>query len=896
MVPISILTTKLYIPIPPPGLVARPRLIKILDEGSRCKLTLVSAPAGFGKTTIISDWIQKSNQAAAWISLDDGDNIPARFLSYLITAIQQIDADFGNDILAVVQATEISQLEPLLTLFINQVSSIQNDFVLVFDDYHLISNQLIHEAIEFILEYLPQNMHVVIISRVDLPFSISRLRVGGRLTELRSRDLRFTEGEINSFLNIGLGFDLTAEDIKALETRTEGWIASLQLAMLSLQGREDKSEFISEFSGNHHHVIDYLVDEVMSRQPERIQQFLFQTSILDRFSASICDFVLELSNSNDIIQQLEEGNLFLIPLDSEHIWYRYHHLFADFLRQYLKEKQPASIPELHKRASIWFQQQELFIEAIDHSLSGEDYQRAAQLVESIGPEMMMKSEFDQLTGWLDKLPEDLVNSWPWLCIIRAWICDRWAQFDLGEQYLKNAEAALEDNGNLVRDEAENIIRGQISAIRALYSLKKGNISRSIEYSEQALEYLPMNYFNRGVASFSLGWARKAQGDLSGAIQAYEEGRKSSLAAGNRILAQVIILDIGKIQALQGDLHQAAETMREAISFKYEKSEISIPYASSASISLGKILTEWNELGTAVTHFQEGIEIGVASRVVDAVAVGYASVALAYLAQGDLDAANQACKKAEKMVRDLPDLEAETLAITLDSRVRLLLAQNKLAEAVKFVQERGLSIDAEIKSFIGIEQLVLARVLIHSGQKNPAPRKLSDANKLLTKNLGMAKSAGYINQVIKTLVLKTLAYEAQGRNDQALDSLEEALIMAEPEGYLRTFIDEGDPMKKLLTQISPSSQVAEYSRNLLSAFNSISSENNLQTAQQLLDPLSVRELEVLKLLATELSGPEIADDLMVSLNTFRTHTKNIYHKLGVNNRRMAVSQAEKLNLI
>jgi len=867
-----------------------------LNEGGGRKLTLVSAPAGFGKTTMVAEWIQGNEMPAAWVSLDEGDNVLARFITYLITAIQQIESEFGADILAVVQATEHPPLESLLTMFVNQVAAIQNEFILVLDDYHLISNEAIHDALEFLLEHLPHNMHLVMIGRVDPPFSLSRLRVGGQLTELRSNDLRFTASEIAAFLNEIMGFELTNGDIKALETRTEGWIASLQLAALSLQGREDKREFIAAFSGSHHYVIDYLVDEVMSRQPIEIQKFLYRTSILERFCAALSDAMLEITSSKEVIQQLEVANLFLIPLDDERKWYRYHHLFADFLRQYLSETEPEDVPALHRRTSNWLEQNNLFPEAINHAIVGEDFKHAAQMIENIGPDMMMKSEFDQLTRWLDSMPQNFVENWPWLCIIRAWIYDRWAQFDLGEQYLKHAETALENTASETPEDAEKIIRGQIAAIRALYTLKKGQIPQSIEYSNQALDYLPGDYFNRGVASFSLGWAKKAQGDLSGSIQAYEEGRKSSLAAGNQILAQVIILDIGKIQSLQGHIYQAAESFREAIQFKYDKSEIKIPYASSASVSLANILREWNELDAALGYLQEGIEIGITSKIVDAITAGYASLALLYLAQGDLEAAIQACENAERMVKDIPDLEAETLSKTLDSRVRLLLAQNQVTEAARYVQEKGLRVDAEINYFFEFEHIVLARVLIHSGRENSVSQDLPNAHKLLGKILEMTKSAGYISQVIETLVLQALAFEAQGKYDQALNSLEEALTLAEPDGYVRTFIDEGEPMKKLLCLAASRGIYKIYVNKLMDAFEPSELKEQPITPQQLLDPLSERELEVLKMLATELSGPEIARELMVSLNTSRTHTKNIYTKLGVNNRRSAVSRAEELKLL
>jgi len=890
-----LLTTKLYIHPPRSNLVPRPRLMERLNAGQSGKLTLISAPAGFGKTTLLAEWISINDKSFVWLSLEDDDNNIKRFFTYLVAALQQIDEAIGDGILALLDAPGDPPIETLNTLLINNIISLEIEFCLVLDDYHLITNQTIHKAINFLLEHLPPNAHIVISGRVDPPITISRLRARDQITEVRPNDLRFVESEAITFLNERSGLDLSPEDLSALLSRTEGWITGLQLAALSMQDRQDKHEFVTAFSGSHHYIIDYLLDEVMARQSQEVRTFLYRTSILNRFCAPLSDAVLEISDSRRIIHAIDEANLFIVPLDDERQWYRYHHLFAEFLNQRLQEREPEKVPELHRRASDWMEHNDLIVEAINHSLVGEDYGRAAQLVESIGPNMMMQSEFDQLGNWLDAMPKELVENWPWLCIIRAWMYDRWAQFELGEHYLQCAEAAVNSTHSPASGEDEKIIRGQISAIRALYALKKAQIPESIEFSNQALNFLPKDYFNRGVAYLSLGWAKKVQGDLSGAIQAYDKGRRASLAAGNQILAQVSILEIGKTQSLQGHLRQAAETFREAIGFTYEKSEIKIPYAGPASISLANILREWDELDAAMRLLEEGIEIGLASKIVDAVAVGYASMALVALAQGDLEAAVQATKKTERMVKDIPDLEPETLAKTLDSRVRLSISQNKLTEAAGYIQERGLSVDTNIKYIGDYEHIILARVLIHSGRENSPAQDVSDANKLLKEILKMASSTGYFNLRIEALALQAMAYDVQGQHDRALNSLEEALSLAEPEGYIRTFLDEGEPMKVLLHNAS-SRQISEaYVSKLLAAFEPDKIKIKA-ISQSLVEPLSKRENEVLHLLSTELTGPEIAQELSISLNTMRTHTKNIYSKLDANNRRAAVSRAEQLNLL
>jgi LuxR family maltose regulon positive regulatory protein len=895
-VPTSLITTKLYIPPPQPNLVQRPHLNKKLKDGETRKLTLISAPAGFGKTTTVAEWIQKNNQHAAWISLDDGDNVLSRFMTYLITAIQRIDSDFGADILTVVQATEHPHLESLLTMFVNQIAEIQNEFILVLDDYHLISTQSIHDAVEFLLGHLPQNMHLVMIGRVDPPFSLSRLRVGGQLTELRSNDLRFTKGEITEFLNKIMGFDLTDGDIRALEIRTEGWVASLQLAALSLQNREDKREFIAAFSGSHHYIIDYLIDEVMSGQADEIQKFLCQTSILERFCASLSDEVLAITNSKNIIQQLEDANLFLIPLDDERHWFRYHHLFSDFLSQHLSEREPENVLPLHRSASHWFEQNNLFPEAINHALVGEDFEQAAQMVESIGPDMMMQSEFDQLTIWLDAMPPDLVNTWPWLCIIRAWMCQRWARVDEGERYLQAAEQALSNGSTPEPMGGEKVIRGQVAAIRALFALVRAQIPQSMEYANQALEYLPQDHFNRAVAADALGIAKRAIGEFDEAIKIFKKARKDSLEVGNRILAQAIMLELGRVQTLQGHLAQAAETFREAIHLEYQKTQIKIPYASSAIVYLADFLREWDDLEAAIAHLDEGIRIGQPAKMVDAVISSYALLTRVYLSLGDMGEAIKSYQTAERMARDTPGLESETKAILIESKVWLLLSQNKNLEAARFMDECGLDVTDEITFFNGFGHKTLARVLISSSRENPKEKYLSDAHSLITQMLDIAKPVGCMREVIELLVLQALAYQEQGLHDRALGSLEEALTLAEPEGYARTFIDEGEPMKTILKQAASRGIAEDYVNKLLVAFAPLEVRMESGATQPLLDPLSERELEVLRMLITELTGPEIARELMVSLNTLRTHTKNIYTKLDVNNRRAAVYRAQELKLL
>jgi LuxR family maltose regulon positive regulatory protein len=867
-----------------------------MDAGLEQSLVLVLAPAGFGKSTLLSEWAAEKGSNVAWLSIDEADNDFKRFFSYLIFAVQQVNETLGQDVLPVLQASDYPQTEHLLTILINELAEDDEDIVLVLDDYHLIHNQGIHEIVQFLIEYAPPNLHLIIASRVTPPVPLTRLRARGQVAEIRSHDLRFNNEEARAYLNHHMGLDLSSEDVASLQRRTEGWITGLHLAALTMKDRDDKHAFVTHFSGSHHYIIDYLVSEVLSRQPEGTQTFLTQTSILDRFCAPLCDAVTNGSDSEESILHLQSTHLFLIPLDDERNWYRYHHLFADFLNQRLTEREPQLVPELHRRASTWLVENGLVPEAVSHSLAGEDFEAAAEMIEHIGPEMMMSNEFDQLSRWLKVMPETIVENWPWLCIIWAWMYDRWGQFENGERYLRHAERALDQVSTVVSQDEERIVRGQISAIRALYAIKRADIERSIEYSRQALGFLPDGYFNRGVASFSLGWARMLLGDLSGALEALDEGYDASVEANNRMLAQVIVFEMGNIQFLQGHLHRAVEKYREAIEYRYGKGQIRMPYASSASMNLALILLEWNKVDEALVHLGEGFEIGVASKVVDAVAIGHATNVMVQLARGDHESAKEACDQAERMRGEIPNLEPITLTRTLKSRVRCLLAKGDLNEALQAVRDSGLTIEDEIEYFSEFRQMILARVLIRSGRENSSVQDLADAHTVLQKILAKTGQAGFTHHRIEALILQALAFEAEEEHDQAVASLAEALELAEPEGYLRIFLDEGERMRTLLRQVDLHGKARTYVQELLAAFDADQGEGRRSPTQQLSEPLSKRELEVLRMLQSDLTGPEIAQELVISLNTLRTHTKNIYAKLVVNNRRAAVGKAREIDLI
>lgn len=893
----QLLTTKFFIPPVRPDLVSRHKLIERLNEGITRKLILVCAPAGFGKTTLVSNWVKTISLPVTWVSLDKGDNDRASFLNYLVTALQTIDKGIFENVQAMLLSPQPPPIESILTELINGVATLSQDFVLVLDDYQVIEDRSIDEALTFLLDHLPPVMHLVIISRSDPILPMSRLRARSQMIELRTEDLRFSKQEATDFLNRVMELALSEEDIASLETRTEGWIAGLQLAAISMHGHENVHAFVSTFSGSHHYIIDYLVDEVLVLQPEDMQLFLIRTSILERFCPALCDAVLDVPNSRDILHKLDQANLFLIPLDDEHLWYRYHHLFGDFLQQRLLEEDPDVIPILHRTASGWLEQNDLINEAVNHSLVGKDFQRAAHLIENIGPEMMMRNKFDQLEEWLDFIPQEIVKTCPWLCIIRAWMNQRWARLDEAARYISCAEQVLDTKTIRAPVYEANIIQGQAAAIRALIAFNRTQIPQAIEYANQALTLLPVGYFNRAISMLVLGRAKGANGEYVEANQILAEAYRDSLDAGNRTLAQNILLEKGGVLEKQGRLHQALETYKEAVQLTYPKTKIKLPHASCASISMGNIYREWNELGAALKYVKEGIEIGMPYRMVDAIAAGYAVMARIHLALDDLESANEAMRIAGRNARELPGLEPDTLMQIWDSEARVDFVQKNSAEAASlFLENFPCECDIEdINCFGEFEQIIWTRILLYRGRENGNNSDLLEAQDLIAKMLEMTKDLGVTNKTIELLALNSLVLMEIGKKDEALNVLEKTLSLAEPGDYIRIFVDEGPPMKVLLREAKTRGIAPDYVPKLLAAFETDHNQVGTDSPPSLVEPLSERELEVLRLLKTELSGPEIANQLVIALSTLRTHTQNIYSKLGVSNRREAVRKAEGLNL-
>ena len=595
---LPLLTTKLYIPASRPDLVPSQRLIKQLNQGLNRKLTLVSAPAGFGKTTLVSSQITKQERPVAWLSLDENNNDLIVFFTYFVAALQSIDQDLCRDTLITIQASQSLQVESLLMMMVNEIDALGGELILVLDDYHLITNQVVHDSLNYLFEYMPLGMHLVIIGRTDPDFSKSRLRVSAQLTEIRTNDLRFTVEEAARFLNYLMSLNLTLDDITALERRTEGWIAGLQLAALSLHGRDDKHDFITQFSGSHHYIIDYLVEEVLSRQPDEIRTFLCRTSILDQLCAPLCDATLGISYSREILQRLTESNLFLIPLDDHREWYRYHHLFADFLWSCLQNNQHENILNLHIQAAKWYEHNGFIHKALNHYLEADDFDSASSLVEGHAKGLLEHSELTTLMSWVGLLPNESVLARPWLCVYHAWALRlSGSPFDTVESRLQDAERALEKqrwsrppeaSGErfLIGEDETRKLMGHITAIRAFQAVYRDEIPRVIELAHRALVYRPEGAFVRSNIAFALGWAYRFSGDLEASYHAFEESSTIGLSSGNFYLAVTTKCRAAYGQVLAGRLHQAMASLKEAAQLAIREDGRQVPVAGYAYVYMG----------------------------------------------------------------------------------------------------------------------------------------------------------------------------------------------------------------------------------------------------------------------------------------------------------------------
>jgi LuxR family maltose regulon positive regulatory protein len=933
-----LLRTKLYIPPPRPELVPRPRLIGRLNAGLgrnglqkglgfARKLTLISAPAGFGKTTLVSEWVHKvgthgdASLHVAWLSLDEDDNDPARFLAYLIAALRtlaprQDDAAqqgpagnrqapvglIGRGVLSALQSPQPPPPQSVLTPLINEIAAYPGSIILVLDDYHSLESSAVDNALAFLLERLPPQMHLAIATREDPHLPLARLRAQGQLTELRAADLRFTSSEAAEFLNQVMGLDLSAEDIAILESRAEGWIAGLQLAALSMQGRRDAPSLIQSFTGSHRFVLDYLIEEVLEQQPESIQTFLLQTSILNRLTGSLCDALTGQDNGQQTLEYLEHANLFVVSLDNVRRWYRYHHLFSDLLRQRLHQAQASLQSELHSRASTWYEGNGLKEDAIDHALAAKDFERAAQLIAGQVDATWKRGEHARILGWLNALPKEQLSFRPHILIYQAWMQLEDGTYGAAEKSLQAVERALGSiDGKASPDDAREFgqlntahLKSRVSVMRAMMAFHRADVPSITRFSHEALERLPEEDLSwRGIAAMALGDSHYIDGDMNAANDALSEAIRISRVAGNVYITAYTSIKLAIVLQYQGRLLQALDTCRELMGFLNSNGLSQSALAGLVQAQWGEILWDLNDIDRALQLTTKGIELN--QYEIDVTNFMWAHLVLVKLlyAKTDLTGAMETILKLEEIEREshVPPWIVSRVAAW---KAKIWLKAGNKGALHQWVQERLLSTDDALLFVREVEYLVLARILILRGE-------LEDAVNLVERLIERAQAGGRVTRQIEMLLVLALAVKEQGDADRAMATLSKGLSLAEQGGHLRLFVNEGPPMARLLYEALRREIVPGYVRRLLGAFPNAEPEQAVPPIatpgpDELVEPLSERELEVLQLIAKGLTNPEIASRLFLALNTVKAHARNIYGKLAVHNRTQAVARAQALGLL
>jgi LuxR family transcriptional regulator, maltose regulon positive regulatory protein len=878
-----LLATKLYLPLLRPKLVSRPHLIKRLNDGAHHKLTLVSAPAGFGKTTLVSTWLTGYSQPTAWLSLDEGENDLTCFLRYLIAALQTIVAKFGEGVLESLYAPQPPPSQVILTDLLNDITTISDPFVLVLDDYHMIDAKPVEHAISFLLEHLPPQMHLVIVTREDPRLPLARLRARDLVTELRAADLRFTSAEAAEFLNQVMGLPLSAEDVAALEARTEGWIAGLQFAALALQRHEDTTGFIRSFTGSHQFVLDYLVEEVLAQQDIHVQTFLLRTSILDRLCGPLCDAVLlaPAASSQAMLDYLDHANLFLVSLDHERRWYRYHHLFAELLRLRLHQSIAASsvdgesqVRELHVRASAWYESQGLVMEAFHHAGAAHDVERAEHLMGGTGIPLHFRGAVTVLLDWLASLPITVLDARPSLWVRYATLLLVDGQTTGVEEKLRAAEDALRDI------EADGVTRdliGQIAKARATLALTRYQLTIVLDQSHRALEYLdPNNLPFRATTHWTLGITYLFLGDRAEARQSLTSAISLSKASKERFTTLLATIGLGNVQEADTQLTLAAETYRHVLQMAGDQPSQMI---YEAHLGLARIYYEWNDLESAEQHGQQSLHLAQQyDQAIDRFILCEVFLARLKLTQGDVAGAaallSQSSQSAHQyhFVHRMPDIAAV--------QVLVLLRQGLLSAADSLAQSHDLPLSQ-------------ARVYLAQGNSSAALAVLSTWRR-------QVESRKWADELLKVMVLQVLVLEVHGEHNEAMLLLRDALRIAEPDGFIRLFLDEGPSMAYLLSQADVVRMMPDYVGKLLTAWKTDVPQRaealSRPPTQPLIEPLSQRELEVLHLIAQGLSNQEISERLFLTLGTVKGHNQKIFGKLQVQRRTEAVARARELGLL
>ena len=896
----SLLSTKLFKPNWRQGLVSRPKLLNKLRNIEDCRLAIISAPAGFGKTTLLSEWVHETHSEVCWVSLNESDNDPIVFWSYVIASIQQAAPSIGDHILPSLLVPQSQPIQVITTL-LNALSREENHIVLIIDDYHLIKSTAIHDVLAFFVEHSPPHVHAVLSTRTIPPLPLARLRARNELIEIEPSDLRFTSKEATFFFNETMQLQLEPDQIQILETRTEGWIAGLQLAALSVSGRTDIDAFIKDFSGDDRYIVDYLAEEVLHQHPEHIRQFLLYTSILPRFNSALCNVVTDQKESHQIIEALERANLFLVPLDNKRNWFRYHHLFGEVLQSHLLQLEPDIEPELHSRAASWFEANHNAMDAIHHALAGMHFDKAIELIEKTAITLFERGQQHTLYNLLDKLPTEFDKASPILTSWYVWRNIDRGRFDLAKEYITHLDRILSllSPEELQKRSKENnqykSLPGVLSTARALVSQADGDITLAITHAQQALDFLPKDEtLWRGGTIAILGLASWSTGDLETAFESFHEGLYMIQSGGSipyRISGTHVLAEI---RMEQGRLNDARTLYQDALQMTEEWEGSLIRGTGDLYYGLAELAIEHNDIEQAITYFSKARSLGENATLIENVYRQYTIDARIQEAHGRTAAALDLLQEAEeRFTRDAVPNPRPIPA----SKTRLHLALGNLDEATAWAEKRQSKPGAPLHYLIEFENIAYARILLAQYEHTRLTSILEEVMLLLQNLEQLASAGGRTWNLITIYVLQAHGLELQTRTSEAIQCLQKALNLGKPEQFFRIFLDEHHRIHGLLRHAVASDIGGAYARNLLSALEQQSQKSSHAIAtQHLVQPLTKREIEIIRLIAAGMRNQEIADHLFISLSTVKRHIANAYGKLGASHRTEAINEATRLGLL
>jgi LuxR family transcriptional regulator, maltose regulon positive regulatory protein len=923
----QLLATKFFIPSSSHTLIPRPHLVELLNKSLGYTLTLVSAPAGFGKTTLLSTWVQSllpEQRRIAWVSLDEGDNEPVLFWMYVLTALDSQHPGLCTQLVTYLQTQQAPPLRSVLQMLINRLAEQSEHLLLILDDYHLITEQAIHTSLTYLVDHLPPQLHLILTTRADPPLPISLLRARGQLLEVRTNELRCSPDEVMAFLKETARIPLSQDIVEQVATRTEGWLVGLQLLSLSLQGHADPGDLLEEVSGSQHYIFDYLIEEVFQSQSASVQTFLMHTSILKQLSALLCDAVLEESGSQQMLEQLERTNLFIVSLDAQRSWYRYHALFGEALRHRLEQTQPAFVPILHQRASQWYAGHGRLNEAIAHAITAQQWQWAADLIEQVYARIWGNSEHAMLRRWLEQLPAEVMRSRPRLCLAYAKTLFMVAPYTTMERWLQDAEAALRGTSpplthetvetgaiSLSEQHERDNLLGEIAAHRAIitgYHLGEGHAT--LAFCQKALAHLSeQNLLARAEVAYAQSLAYHSFGDIVAAIQSTKEATALAQAAGDTSSTIIYMCRTAYSLLLHGKLHEAVQITQQAALLG--TTPVGLPHAMMcwAYIFHADALHQWNRLDEALDLALQGVRLSEQTETIVALYLGYTILMRIYLARGEIDAARFAFRKAEEALKKTYSPYRRD-AYLIVHWVQFWLVGGEPERATNWLQEIAQHTSAQSPllhehSLLAHEREEVARARILLAQEKP-----TEVLSLLEPLQGRAEKQERWSHVIEMKIFQALAHSMRNEEPEAVTILAQALCVAEPEGYIRSFVDEGAVLSALLSRLREQERKkgpTPYLDTLLAAFapesmthkplsSGLGQSGGRPLKQPLVEPLSERELEVLRLVARGDSNQQIAQALVIALDTVKRHMTHIFEKLGVNNRVQAVARARALGLL